>query len=176
MPNSQSLAEIARITNDGPDRGDAEFLDALIGWLSEPPGRGFVGIKKQPPIGRMLWVLAALEVSVAVSGLMHFLRSRFLGRHLHDAEGWAGEMGATKTAAYLASAAGLLPGGRLLADQGEHGTFLDSIEEQGDPFVELDRQYRASAHRELPIRLRAYVASHLGEIEAAFPPREVSAE
>src|SRR5207249_8833002 len=119
-------------------------LDALVHWLNEPPGRGeVVGFERQPEVGRMLWVLKALHTSLAVSGLRQFLETGMIGRHLYDAERWARQLGAMRTAVYLTRAAALSPSGRIPVQDEERFAFLESLEgTNANPFSRIDQEYR----------------------------------
>ncbi len=165
------MAEIADITHPDRRRGDAKFLDALIDWLDEPPGRGKIGFKRQPEIGRMLWVLSALHGSIAVSGLAHFLETHLIGGYFNEAQDWARQLGAGQTAIYLATAARAGPSGQVPRTDKERITLIKKLSLQapgGDPFLEIDREYRDAVLNELPDRLRAFIRTHHSDVEAAF--------
>ena len=165
-----SLGEIVAMTDTNRHRGDAQFLDALVHWLNEPPGRGeVVGFERQPEVGRMLWVLKALHTSLAVSGLRHFLETGMIGRHLYDAERWARQLGAMRTAVYLTRAAALGPSGRIPVQDEERFAFLESLEgTNANPFSRIDQEYRDAVLDEVADSVRSFVRDHSSEIEAAF--------
>jgi hypothetical protein len=169
-PMPRSLPEIVAATAT-----DDEFLEALLAWLDAPLGRPALGFDRQPATGLMLWTLYGLHASMAVDGTTHFLLSYGVGKGFSKLAGWAKKIGATTTVAYAKDASAELKrlnGGKLppmgdanrikairaleRADEANGGAGL---------FLKIDESYGPSVAAELPARIRAYVTTHLAEIE-----------
>lgn len=169
-PMPRTLQEIA----DTPST-DAEFSDALITWLDAPKGRPALGFDDQPATGRILWVLDALNTSLVVSGMSHFLYSVGIGRYFPKLAIWAKKVGAPTTVAYAKAASAeleALNGGTLpsMVDAKRIAT-MHELEEHDEAaggrglFDALDQEYRVLVTAELSQRLRAYVREHVEDIE-----------
>lgn len=154
---------------------DAEFSDALTGWLDAPMGQPALGFEDQPEMGRMLWVLDALNTSLVVSGMSHFLYSVRIGRYFPKLAIWAKRVGAPTTVAYAKAASAelkALNGGTLpsMVDAKRIAT-MHELEEHDEAaggrglFDALDQEYRVLVTAELSQRLRAYVREHVEDIE-----------
>lgn len=169
-----TLAEIVEIRHPtDPRLDDAQFMNELVRWLNEPTGRGSYGIERQPPVGYMLWALSSVWQGDGPSG---FIQGRYLGGYLHEAKGWASEIGAEATSAYLASAerellsTGLLANGRLPKDDAARRELLSDIEDAfPELFTETVRAHWQQMTGELPGKIRAWIGVHLDEIEGAYP-------
>jgi hypothetical protein len=165
LAERKSLREICKLSvADG-------FLDELIAWLDEPPGldpgvKRKPGFKGQSALGRPLWVLFALNLSVTVSGLRHFLLTWEIGEYFLDASAWARMMQADTTARYLEEATELLP--RMPRKDAARVRFVDAL--PGDVVRRLagiDRKYRGRVTRELPAKIRRQACKDVDALEAS---------
>jgi hypothetical protein len=164
---------LAEIVANGSS--DVAFESALIGWLNAPRGKPALGFDHQPPTGTMLWVMCGLHTSVAVDGMMHFLKSWGVGRHFTRLPAWGKKIGATATATYArVTGAELkrLNGGKLPSmTDAKRIPVLDHLEKQDQArggtglFEAIDADFRDAVLEELDVRLRAYVAANLTAIE-----------
>ena len=157
------------------NRDDLSFVSELVTWLDAPKGKPSLGFDRQPPVGRMLWVLAALAMSVESDGMTHFLLSAGVGEHFLEVPNWARTIGASETAHYGEQAVARLAslnGGTLPSmEDAERRAAIRRLEredaaEGGEGLFEgLDEEYRDVVVEELPARLRAFVASNADEIQ-----------
>jgi hypothetical protein len=168
-PARRTLAEIMTVTDD------VEFTGDLVEWLDAPGDGPKLGFDRQPKVGRMLWVLAALVISTEADGMTHFLNSAGIGQYFPKLQAWCKLIDAPATLAYVKRATAQLKrlnGGRLpqMGDAVRLRTIrvLEANDEAsgGTGLFEVqDAEYRDVVMEELPRRIRAFVTMNRAAVE-----------
>lgn len=158
-PETPSLAQLAAI------QPATLFAEQLWEWLAAK-----APFERQPPRGRAIWSLLALESSLATDGSMHFWESAQVSLHLDTVLAWVKELSAPKTKGYLKAMIHALPSPPPRHERSRVALMrrLEASTPSGDPFMALDRRYAKAVVGELPKALQAYARRYAASLEADY--------